>query len=473
MKMRAAPSIALLAVLLACAEQPETPRPNIVIIAVDTLRADRLPFYRPSIDTAPFLSEVAARSTVFENAWSPSSWTLPAAVSALTSVHPFQHGVTNLVGLELESEEEPVPVVQVPAEVETLAEILAAEGYRNYGIVSNILLGSEIGIDRGFDRFVRLADEDADVVNEVLRIWRTEIVAAEPYFLYLHYFDPHDPLHAREPWFDPGRPTSETGWSAEFSEASPHSDDLEWFRERVPPLPDGLARKAVDEYTPEDTGRFLAWSKAAYDSEVRYLDSRIREVFKVFDLKDAIVVFLADHGEEFYEHGHLTHGQNLYWETMRVPLFIQLPGEAAPGRRSVPHVSTLDIVPTLRALLGLPPSDQDRGQDLFSDSARGPVIGMLEGKSGQHALDTDLRSIIVGDYRLIAERGGGAELYDLSLDPLERNDLAAELPRVVEDLLRELDRIEGSSPRYTRLTEIPERPGEAMMEHLKGLGYLN
>jgi arylsulfatase A-like enzyme len=168
----------------------------VVLIVVDTLRADRLPFYGCARNTAPFLDELAQRSLVFENAWSPSSWTLPATVSILTSVHPFQHRVASLHGLELKPGDEPVPVDCIPAEVETLAESMQRAGYRTFGIASNVLVGSAVGFDRGFDRFVRLEDEDADAVNASAASWRDEMLAERP-FLYVHYFDPHDTFHAR------------------------------------------------------------------------------------------------------------------------------------------------------------------------------------------------------------------------------------------------------------------------------------
>jgi hypothetical protein len=174
---RATFSLSGLALVLAGCAGEAPPPPSIVLVVVDTLRADRLPMYGGPPDAAPFLAELAERSLVFENAWSPSSWTLPATVSVLTSLHPFQHGVEDLVGLELPAGSEPVPVARIPDEVATLAEELRAAGYRTFGVVSNVLLGSEVGLERGFDRFVRLDDEDADAVNARVEAWRAEILA--------------------------------------------------------------------------------------------------------------------------------------------------------------------------------------------------------------------------------------------------------------------------------------------------------
>jgi len=457
---------ALVLLACACARGSERP-PNVVLIVVDTLRTDRLPFHGSPRNTAPFLDELARRSVVFENAGSPSSWTLPATVSVLTSVHPFQHGVNSLVGLELGPGEEPVPVACIPAEVEWMPEILRKAGYRTFGVASNVLVGPAVGFDRGFDRFVHLQDEDADAVNAVVSGWREEILGSEPYFLYLHYIDPHDPYAARDPWFDPG--ASAAGWP-EIERPNTDPESIDWFRKRVGRLPEALATKPAGELTPDELRELAAAARAAYDSEIGFLDSRVRAVFEMLRLEDSLVVFLSDHGEEFWEHGELTHGLNLHAETVRVPLLIQLPGDRARAERVRAHVSTLDVLPTLRRLLSLPPAEQDQGQDLLGGALTRPIYALLEDDSGGR--DPDLRSIVAGDLKLISTRGGGAELYDLAADPLERVDLAGERPDAVAELLRRLEGIENGARRYPRTTRLPPPPSEALLEHLRGIGYV-
>jgi arylsulfatase len=454
-----------------CARAPE-PRPNVVVIVVDTLRADRLPFYGGPADAAPFLGELAEDSLVFENAWSPSSWTLPATVSVLTSVHPFQHGVSSAVGLELGPDDEPIPVNCIPGEVETLAETLRDAGYRTFGIASNVLVGSDVGFDRGFDRFVMLEDEDADAVNALAASWRDEIVGgAEPFFLYVHYFDPHDTFHAREPWFSPS--TDESSWPP----AAPRSvwesyDDLDWLVGRLEPQPDWLGGRPPSALSAGELHELMMWMRAAYDSEIGFVDQRIRALYEMYELDEAILFFLADHGEEFFEHGYLTHGQNLYAETVRVPLVLRVPGDDAPRGRVRANVTTLDLVPTLRGLLELPPGEQDQGHDLLARSERRPILAVLADESSQHPLEDDVRALVLGDHKLIAPKGGRAELYDLAADRGEQEDLAGQLPEIVAELQAELERIERSAPVYPRRTRLPSPPSEAMLEHLRGLGYL-
>jgi arylsulfatase A-like enzyme len=454
-----------------CSRDTVPSRPNVVLLVVDTLRADRLPAYGASRDAAPFLDELARRSLVFENAWSPSSWTLPATVSILTSVHPFQHGVTSLEGLELGPDEEPVPVHCIPETIETLAEALRASGYRTYGIVSNLLVGEEVGFDRGFDRFLKLDDEPADQVNARLGFWRNEILQSEPWFLYLHYFDPHDVYHAREPWFSPPVAGEDRGWPPARVPGSDSWSDIDWILSRLDPQPEEFAGKRAEGLSAEELDGLFAWIKAAYDSEIGFVDARIREVFESFGLEDAVVIFLSDHGEEFYEHGDLTHGQNIYAETVRVPLFVHLPGGARSGRVDTP-VSTLDVVPTLRRLLGLPASEQDEGRDLLAARSVLPIHTSLEGKSGQHPLEDDLRSVARDDRRLIVRGDGSAQLYDISRDPLERADIAAGSPEVVAELRREIIGLGASARRYEHATCLPTPADAARLERLRAIGYL-
>jgi arylsulfatase A-like enzyme len=459
----------------ACGARPEHARrpPNVVLILVDTLRPDRLPFYGGPSEAAPFLTGLARRSVVFGNAWSPSSWTLPSTVSILTSVHPFQHGVTDLIGLEPEPGEEPAPVNCIPAEIETLAETLAAQGYRTYGIASNILVGEPVGFHRGFDRFVQLADEPADRVNAQVELWQNEMLESEPFFLYLHYFDPHDTFHARAPWFEAASSVVDKGWpevTLDDRDDSFHKE-IDWILTRIEPLPEALRGKQAADLSAEELDDLLEWLKAAYDSEIGYVDQHIGMLFERLGLEEAIVVLLSDHGEEFYEHGDLTHGQNLYGETVRVPLLVHLPGGERAGHVDAP-VSTLDVVPTLRRLLGLTQADQDEGQDLLAATRGRPIHGILEGKSGQHPLDEDMRSIVVDEHRLIEWGDGRVELFDVANDPWERADLSVAQPDTVTELRRRLDLLEGAAPRFARARCDPPPIDDAMRERLQAIGYL-
>lgn len=469
-------SLALSLLLGSCGPAAEeVDRPNVVVLVVDTLRADRLPPYGGPDENAPFLAKLAERSLVFENAWSPSSWTLPAALSVLTSLHPFQHGITSLEGLELGPDDEKVPVNVIPDDVDTMAEVLSSQGYRTFGLVSNILMGEEIGLGDRFDRFLRLDDEDASVVQEQLQEWMVELHDSEPYFLYLHYFDPHDPLHAREPWFEQrlGRPGP--SWPrGEYPADSEAAANLGWFRGRLRPAPPELEGRNVEDLEPEELAGLLTWIRAAYDSEIRYVDEAIAQTWEALGLDDALVVFLADHGEEFYEHGQLTHGFNLHVETTRVPLMLYT-GQPEDHARVAHHVNTLDVLPTIREMLGLPPSFRDQGTSLLAASTRAPVLSFLPGNADPFSPEEDQFAVTSGRFRLLFSADGAAsapKLFDLETDPGEQNDLAASLPDQVDALLAHFRERMDTAPRIPRVLRVPGTIHEGIGEHLEGLGYL-
>jgi arylsulfatase len=206
----------------------------VLIVVVDTLRADRLPFYGYEGHTSPFLREWAERSIVFERAWSTSSWTAPASASLFTGVYPVQHGVHLGVnafrllrrgGAKLELD-------RVPDALETLPELFQSLGYRTFGVSDNPNVSEAQGFAAGFDRFENFSYAGADRVKVVIASWEAEIAEADPWFVYLHYMDPHQPYHARRPWH------------------------------RTP--------SAKDRHTVNG---------AAYDSEIGWVDAHLREVF--------------------------------------------------------------------------------------------------------------------------------------------------------------------------------------------------
>jgi arylsulfatase A-like enzyme len=422
--------LAAFSALAGCA-LPGSPRPDIVLIVIDTLRADHLPFYGYQRDTASFLSELATRSVVFENAYATSSWTAPSTASIFTSLQPVQHRVlTGLRATEKLREDDPtLDFDRIPEAVDTLPEVLRAAGYRTFGVTDNLNIDREQGFDRGFEWFVNFHYETGERVNRQLEEWQDDIEAADPYFLYVHYMDPHRPYR---------------------------------LRTSLPPPPD------------EDETRILA-----YDSEIAYVDRRIRELFDRFEWKeDTVLIVTADHGEGLGSHGVIGHGVNLYQEALRVPLLIHHPAELRPARIRQ-NVSLIDILPTIRALAGLPPDPRDEGVDLLS-VLRGehtleerPVFGHVLTRYKTAAPDDDrtVRAAVVGSWKYLSTKPGGEELYDLARDPGESTDLSQQSPDLVERLRRELEHFEGTS---RRLEADPRSLplDAALQEHLEALGYV-
>jgi arylsulfatase A-like enzyme len=296
----------------------------VLVVVVDTLRADRLPFYGCEENTAPFLNEWAARSVVFERAWSTSSWTAPASASLFTGVYPHQHGVHLGVKARelLQRGGAKLELDRVPDTLETLPELFQSLGYRTFGVSDNPNVSKAQGFAAGFDHFENFSYAGADRLNAVLASWEDEIAHAAPWFVYLHYMDPHQPYHARQPWHRP---------------------------------PPAKNRHAVNG--------------AAYDSEIGWVDAHLREAFGQLAVDaSTLVVFTADHGEEFGDHGGGGHRFKLYSELTRIPMFLHYPG--VTPRRVRADVSIVDLLPTLRSILGLPPSEQDAGIDLTRTTGR-------------------------------------------------------------------------------------------------------
>src|SRR3972149_5027228 len=173
--------------------------PSLLLITVDTLRADRLPFYGYKRNTAPFLGKLAGEGIVFTNAYSASSWTVPAVTSLMTGVYPSSHGITrgSIKKAHVYRQE------RIPRKLTNLPEQLRALGYRTYAVTANTHLMKDLGFGRGFDRYACVGVCAAAKVNRTFLDWKKEIESQNsPVFIWLHYFDPHIPYIGRQPWLE-------------------------------------------------------------------------------------------------------------------------------------------------------------------------------------------------------------------------------------------------------------------------------
>jgi arylsulfatase A-like enzyme len=288
--------------------------PNVVVIVIDTLRADHLPMYGYEKNTAPFLSELAQKGVLFENAFSASSWTAPSTASIFTSFYPIQHGVK--MGLQ-DSNKNNIQLNAIPEEIKTIPEVLKSAGYTTYGVAENINIGKEIGFNQGFDSFKRFQYPNNKRIERFLERWADEIMSREKYFLYIHFNDPHGPYHARTPWYK---------------------------------KEEKIRRDIV----------------ARYDSEISYVDDRIKNLYKRFGWdKNTLLIITADHGEGFWEHGVAGHGNTLYSEVVHVPLMICFPESGQKTGRIKKKVAAMDILPTINSYLGIGDSTLREGVDLM------------------------------------------------------------------------------------------------------------
>lgn len=429
--MLAAISALALSVQTGCGSK--APEPNIVLIVLDTMRADHWPVYGYKKNTAPFISEVAAKSVVFDNAWSPCSWTAPATASIFTGVYPFQHGV--LTGFMV-SKRIKMELNRIPEALETLPEMLKKNGYSTFGVADNINIGPEIGFSRGFDKFKRFKYKhikDQQSMEKQVVAWSQEIKAAEKSFLYIHFNDTHRPYHKRKPWY-----------------------------------------KQVAGYINNQI--------AKYDSEINYVDEKIKRLYKLFDWdKNTLLIIVADHGEEFGDHGRQGHGHSLYSELIRTPLLIQFPPERRLHKRVNGLVSNMDIKSFIGRYLGI---SVNSGIDLM------PVI--RDKHSGRtyffpHLINrftrnkkTVLKSVMFEDWKYIfqlADDGSilNRQLYNLRTDPAEKVNVYESVyesqPELVKRLLSQLLKFEKQSKRYTSQT-LNMKLDQKKKDELKSLGYV-
>lgn len=431
------------------AAPPVLDRPSILLVTIDTLRADHLPFYGYTRDTAPFLSTLAGASTTYANAYSTSSWTVPAVASMVTGVYPHSHGaIHGFVKDDKVARQE-----ALPSSLPVLAESLQQLGYRTFGVVANLHLDRQFGFARGFDRFRCVGFTSADRVNATALQWREQLdVARGPVFLWLHYFDPHHQYHDRQPFFDAFKPPS-AECIAQVRNTTFEQIVAKWMK-----TPDPSVAPLVQSH---------------YDSEIRYVDQHLRALFHELPFLDrCFAVFTSDHGEEFLDHGTTGHGLNLYNETVRVPLVVRPPGGGAPAYRT-DTVSLIDVAPTILAAAGGTAPAEWQGavivdrhgspvphpdRMVLSDLARNrrlPRKGALAGSRWKIVVNIDT---------------GVAELFDLRRDPRERVDLAADNARLVGAFFARLDALIRSLPPAP--DTVTHAVDEQTAEQLRLLGYV-
>ena len=444
---------------LSCSGQGEAAaRPNIVVVVIDTLRADHLPFYGYGIDTSPFLASLAKEGVVFEHAYSTSSWTAPATASLFTALYPRQHGVITgwLVGNQTADEPEvTMNLTRIPEELETMPEAMRDAGYRTFGVSDNFNVCPQMGFADGFDVFSSdtIQYRGGEHVNRTVLGWGDRLQGPGPYFLYIHYMDPHRPYHQQRAWYH------------------------EPAEDRPALLRDPKRARAV----------------ARYDSEIGYVDDKLRELYRRLRWdRNTILVVTADHGEEFWDHGYINHDKTLYDEVLHVPLLVHdSRGGLGPARRAE-NVSLIDVLPTLLEIAGQPPDARLMGRSLVPlldgapDAAFGTrrlyahlertffkpwgATGTLMGKNGREryvavaALD--------GRWKLIEDSRGARHLYDLSADPGETHDLANDDPKMAGNLdgsLKDHAKTEKiySSRSFEEEVDIRE------LARLRSLGYVD
>lgn len=441
--------------------QPAAGRPNVVLISLDTLRADHMGVYGYAHDTTPNLDAWSRRSSVFTNAHAAANNTLESHLSIFTSTHPAVHGVRMIEHLDGKRGHRPLDPRRV-----TLAERLKDAGYLTTAFVySCYWMDAEFGFDQGFDAY-RVVEKDAAAMNDELVFPWLEQQRDRPFFLFVHYYDIHSDWR-QLPYDAPA--AFRQRLAARCPEDFTGCVDGACATKRLMKLDE-------NEGPPDATSECAA---ALYDAGIGYTEQQAaRLVSKLAALgleDDTVVVVLADHGEEFREHGKFLHSQ-LYQEQLRVPLIVSYPRLFPDARRIDVPVQTLDLMPTLLDLLGLPAAPEAQGRSLLA-LLRGETS---EGQDAVFSSDWWGYALRQGDWKLIDDRWRRKrELYDLRADPVERRNRLDDQPERAAQLQARLDAwAEANQRRREREVRAggealqPRVPDAATQERLRSLGYV-
>lgn len=392
---------------------PAFPNAPVVLISIDTLRADRLPAYGYTKVRTPLLDRFQQEAWLFENPYTPCPLTLPAHTTMLTGLLPPEHGVRNNAGFVFDGKAHP-----------SLPLFLRQHGYATGAAVSSYVLHFQTGLGALFDYYEDSVDmtpgvqsvhyrRSGDKTAAFARGWIAKH-STEPFFFLFHIYEPHLPYEPPEP--------------------------------------------------------FRSLYGVSYDAEVATSDAIVGAFLE--DLKQlgvydrAVVIVTSDHGEGLGDHGEEQHGIFLYREAIHVPLFLKLPGGFGAGRRVAARAQLSDLFPTVTAALGLPTPKEVSGRSLLSISERGAPDRVIYGETLFPRLQlgwSDLRSVLHERYHYI--HGPRPELYDIMADPAELHDLIKSEATTASRLAKELQR-------FPQGNEKPAPVDEEALRRLAALGYI-
>ncbi len=416
---------------------------NVVLIAVDTLRADHLGFYRYGREVSPNLDALARDSLVFQRAIAPAPWTLPSFSGVFTGYHPMALGISD----------EALPL---PAEAVTLTQVLCEAGYQTAGVVSHIYVSSRYGFDRGFEDW----DESASgghayvssprVTTQAIQFMDRFAEQERPFFLFVHYFDPH---------FDYTE-------HAEFSFSQGYTGTVRSEADNIQELMELARTGSLDEES-------LGYLRDSYDSEIAFTDHHIGKLLQhlkhegLYD--DSLIVFLADHGEMFAARSErwIGHTSYVYDSLVRVPLLLKLPGRTRIARVE-PPVTTVDVTATILDVVQLQSSLPGHSLLDVTESSARPVFSQTRRGAAYDA-------VAEGRWKLIHDRtAGSARLFDIVDDPGELRDVASAHPEEATHLQQLLDQWLAELDLQSReFAEVaPLELSEEEEERLRRLGYV-
>ena len=427
-------------------------RCNIVLISIDTLRRDHCSAYGYARDTTPTLNRFARQATSFDLAYAPTSTTGPTHASLFTGLYPIAHHVVRN-GLQLSTKHE------------TLAEVFKAQGYQTAAIVSSFVLDSKFGYAQGFayydddfefsqstvhptqregHRVDGAFDRRADYTTDRAISWlKNRRRSNQPFFLFVHYFDPHDPYTPPQPF------------AGRFVPSNVHANSLKGY-----------------------IGR--------YDAEIAFTDQQLANLLNALKQmaleEQTLVVIFSDHGEGLMNHGHMYHGVHIYEEAVRVPLLFRWPNRIPSGRVLSAPVELISLTPTILGLMNIESDRHAFQTHSLAPSLRGetqldpqqPIYLYRRyykaGKVGRIPVKGDKFGIRTGSWKYIeGKEEKTEELFDLAAGPKEKTNLCSKFPKKAAQLASQLAKWK---QRHVRKLSGQGKISKEDLERLKTLGYV-
>ena len=465
-----------LGLVVGCGKSTVPSRSNILLITIDTLRADHLSSYGYERDTSPVIDALAAEGVRFDNAIVQWPKTAPSFASIFTATYPKDNGIVRRVG------------VRLPQEFRMLAEVLREQGFATHAVVSNGAVASEFNFDQGFDTYIETwklsppeAGQDPTGAASVTQLAQTVIDEHDPnqpYFLWVHYLDPHFPYEAPPPLTD-------------RFEGDEFFDPEEQIEIKEVPIRQ-MAGIGTDQVLNERTD--LAYYIARYDAEIAYADAQIGLLLDFMEqrglLQNTLTILTSDHGESLGEHSYyFDHGRFGFQPGLRVPLIFHYPEVIEPRVDSEP-VELIHLSPSILEFAGI---EMEEGRWMQGRSLTPRLEGTASGARpafSQAGYATErkwqqivqdrrfkLMNVIAGDeQRWVGGKGVFLTLYDLENDPGETVDVMDQYPEATERLRRSMEQIWSAEPFDVLVDEggtSEEREmDEETRRQLKALGYL-
>ncbi|HEX8984960.1 MAG TPA: sulfatase [Bryobacteraceae bacterium] len=474
------------------------PAQGTILIMCDTLRKDHLTMYGHGRDTSPNLARMASQGALFLDDVSQATWTKVATPSIMTSLYPISHRIHDFND-------------RLSASADTIAKVYQKAGYATVAYSSVLFTGKFTGLHQGFEELHEsVSVEDPQYHAKTARAYVDRALGwierhrDVPFFMYVHVLDPHDPFEPRPPY--------DSMWADPFRKEA-HGKDLAQIRKGIEdPLLQGfgMPTRAEIQKAGVDPGEYVRYDQDWYDGSIRGMDAeigRLLERIRQLGLENSIqIAFIADHGEEFIEHGRMFHGQTVYGELANVPLILYRPGAIPPGVKIRETVRSIDLMPTLLDLSGLAIPERSEGQSLVplmaavrdtqrtgasaqAEEAAAQALGWkpepavtekakCASNGGPPPRDTESYGIVFGGWKLVhnVQHGQNSpefELYQHTGDPLDQKDVAAQHPEVVARLRAQLEgwrkKVEANKlPRGDSQEGLSAKD----LDRLRSLGYI-